>query len=315
MDQDSAHMVAASKVPMLKPGEFKIWRMRIEQYIKMTDYALWKVIKNAVTLPKHKLWKLKFNSIKNAKQLLEAVEKRFGGNAATKKTQRNLLKKQHKNFTASSSEMLDQTFGRLQKLVYEPEVKGMSSSSSSTQNMAFVSSSNNNSSSINGEVNTAQAVNTANGVFTASTQVNAAYSTNINNLSDVVIFSFFATQPNSPQLVYEDLEQIHPDDMEEIDLRWQMTILVSCHGLDGYVWSDQAEEWPNYALMAFSSSSSDSKLVFYSFDEFVNNPVAKKCEAKSSDEEPKVDRKNDDALIIEEWVSDNEEENVSQPKT
>ncbi|GKF56282.1 hypothetical protein Tco_0166622 [Tanacetum coccineum] len=35
---------------------------------------------------------LKFNSIKDAKQLLEAVEKRFGGNAASKKTQRNLLK-------------------------------------------------------------------------------------------------------------------------------------------------------------------------------------------------------------------------------
>ncbi|GKB56194.1 hypothetical protein Tco_0912380 [Tanacetum coccineum] len=107
---------------------------------------------------------------------------------------------QYENFTAPSSEMLDQTFDRLQNLmsqldildeklsqedvnqkllrslspewnthavvwrnkadldtmsmddlynnlkVYEPEVKGMSSSSSSTQNMAFVSSSNNNTS-------------------------------------------------------------------------------------------------------------------------------------------------------------------------
>ncbi|GKF71210.1 hypothetical protein Tco_0207324, partial [Tanacetum coccineum] len=34
---------------------------------------------------------LKFNSIKDAKKLLEAVEKRFGRNAATRKTQRNLL--------------------------------------------------------------------------------------------------------------------------------------------------------------------------------------------------------------------------------
>nr|GEZ52516.1 ribonuclease H-like domain-containing protein [Tanacetum cinerariifolium] len=59
---------------------------------------------------------LNFNSIKNAMQLLEAIEKRFGGTAATKKTQRNLLKQQYKNFTASSSEMLDQTFDRLQKL-------------------------------------------------------------------------------------------------------------------------------------------------------------------------------------------------------
>ncbi|GKE93521.1 hypothetical protein Tco_1574616, partial [Tanacetum coccineum] len=56
---------------------------------------------------------LKFNSIKDAKSLLQAVEKRFRGNTATKKTQRILLKSQYENFTASSSEVLDQTFNRL----------------------------------------------------------------------------------------------------------------------------------------------------------------------------------------------------------
>nr|GEY03835.1 hypothetical protein [Tanacetum cinerariifolium] len=35
--------------------------------------------------------------------------------------------------------------------------------------------------------------------------------------------------------------------------------LVSCDGLGGYDWSDQAEEGPNYALMAYTSLSSDSK--------------------------------------------------------
>ncbi|GJR57970.1 putative ribonuclease H-like domain-containing protein [Tanacetum coccineum] len=499
MDQDSAHMVAASKVPMLKPSEYEIWRMRIEQYIQMIDYALWEVIENGATLPKTTTvegvvtvmpittaeekaqrrlevkarstlmmgipneHQLKFNSIKDAKKLLEAVEKRFGGNAATRKTQRNLLKQQYENFTAPSSEMLDQTFDRLQKLVsqlelldeklsqedvnqkllrslspewnthavvwrnkadldtmsmddlynnlkvYEPEVKGMSSSSSSTQNMAFVSSSNNNTSSTN------EAVNTAHGVSTASTQVNAANSTNIDNLSDAVICAFFASQPNSPQLVHEDLQQIHPDDMEEMDLRWQMAIaprnqdnknkessrrsvpvetstsiaLVSCDGLGGYDWSDQAEEGPNYALMAFSSDSevisreiairislrkkietvkkerdgiqlnvdkfehaskSVNKLIecqivdnckkglgyenynavppsytrnfmpptpnlsFTGLDEFVNELVVENSKAMSSKEEPKVVRKNDDAPCIEEWVSDDEEEDVSQSK-
>nr|GEX34332.1 hypothetical protein [Tanacetum cinerariifolium] len=160
---------------------------------------------------------------------------------------------QYENFIASSSEMLDQTFDRIQNLwnthvvvwrnkasldtmciddlynnlkVYEPEVKRMSSSSSSTQNMAFVFSSNNNTCSTNREVNTVEAVNTAYGVSTASTQVNAAYSTNINNLSDAVIFSFFVSQPNSPQLVHEELEQLHPDDMEEMNLIWQMAMLT-----------------------------------------------------------------------------------------
>ncbi|GKE94300.1 hypothetical protein Tco_1579155, partial [Tanacetum coccineum] len=59
---------------------------------------------------------LKFNSIKDAKKLLEAVEKRFGGNVTTRKTQTNLLNQQYENFTTPSSEMLDQTFDRLQKL-------------------------------------------------------------------------------------------------------------------------------------------------------------------------------------------------------
>nr|GEV76526.1 ribonuclease H-like domain-containing protein [Tanacetum cinerariifolium] len=122
------------------------------------DYALWEVIKNGDTLPITKVMKgvmtkmpittieekaqrrlgvkarstlmmgipnehqLKFNSIKDAKKLLETIEKRFGGNAATKKSQRNLLKQQDENFTAPSSEMLDQTFYMLQKLVSQLEL-------------------------------------------------------------------------------------------------------------------------------------------------------------------------------------------------
>ncbi|GKF94017.1 hypothetical protein Tco_0283717, partial [Tanacetum coccineum] len=133
IDQNSAHMVAASKVPMLKPGKYEIWRMRTEQYIQMIDYALWEVIENGATLLKTKIiegvmtqipittakekaqrrldmkarstlmmgipneHQLKFNSIKDAKKLLEAVEKRFSGNKATIKTQRNLLKQQYEN--------------------------------------------------------------------------------------------------------------------------------------------------------------------------------------------------------------------------
>ncbi|GJR16705.1 ribonuclease H-like domain-containing protein [Tanacetum coccineum] len=129
---------------------------------------------------------------------MEAVEKRFVGNAATKKTQRNLLKQQYENFTAPSSEMLDQTFDRLQKL---------RASNSST----------------NGAVSTAQAVNTTNGVSAANTKVNDS---NIDNLSDAVICAFLASQPNNPQLTHEDLQQIHPNDLEEMDLRWQMAMLT-----------------------------------------------------------------------------------------
>ncbi|GKB54153.1 hypothetical protein Tco_0904906 [Tanacetum coccineum] len=69
---------------------------------------------------------LKFNSIKDDKSFLQTIEKRFGGNAATKKTQKNFLKQQYENFTASSSEVLDQTFDRLQKLIIQFEIHGES---------------------------------------------------------------------------------------------------------------------------------------------------------------------------------------------
>nr|GFA39468.1 hypothetical protein [Tanacetum cinerariifolium] len=48
----------------------------------------------------------------------------------------------------------------------------------------------------------------------------------INNLSDVVIYYFLASQPNSPQLAREDLEQINPDDLEEMDLHWEIAMLT-----------------------------------------------------------------------------------------
>ncbi|GKG19198.1 hypothetical protein Tco_0376297, partial [Tanacetum coccineum] len=55
-----------------------------------------------------------------------AIENRVGGNAATKKTQWNLLKQQYENFTTTSSEVLDQTFDRLQKRISQLEIHGES---------------------------------------------------------------------------------------------------------------------------------------------------------------------------------------------
>ncbi|GJT19419.1 hypothetical protein Tco_0878125 [Tanacetum coccineum] len=103
MDQDFAHMVVAYKVPMLKPGEYEIWRMRIEQYIHMINYALWEVIENGIPI-EHQF---KFNSIKDAKLLMEAIEKRFGRNAATKNSRKSLKEAIWKNFTAHARDCLD----------------------------------------------------------------------------------------------------------------------------------------------------------------------------------------------------------------
>ncbi|GJW95374.1 hypothetical protein Tco_0175046 [Tanacetum coccineum] len=210
MDQDSVHMVAASKVPMLKLGEYELWRIRMEQYIQMVDYSLWEVIKNGNAPLITKL-------VKGVETIIapsiaeEKTKRRFGGNAATKKTRRNLLKQQYEKFTASSSEVLVQTFDRLQKLISQLEIHGESISQEDV---------NQNTSITNG------AVNTAHSVTTNSTQATAINSTTINNLSDVVICAFFASQPNNPKLNNKGLQQINPGDLVKMDLRWQMAMLT-----------------------------------------------------------------------------------------
>nr|GFB09878.1 hypothetical protein [Tanacetum cinerariifolium] len=208
----------------------------------MTDYSLWKVILNgnsptptrivngvvqviAPTTAEQRLAKknelkargtllmalpdkhpLKFNIYKHAKSLMEAIEKRFEINKETKK----------RNKAGLEEQSLDDLFNNLK--IYEAEVKGSSSSSHNTQNIAFVSSNNTDS--------TYESVNDVPSVFDASSTAPVSTLPNVDSLSHAVIYSFFASQSNSPQLENEDLNQINTDYLEEIDLKWQMAILT-----------------------------------------------------------------------------------------
>nr|GEV95411.1 ribonuclease H-like domain-containing protein [Tanacetum cinerariifolium] len=91
--------------------------------------------------------------------------------------------------------------------------------------------------------------------------------------------------------------------------------LVSCDGLGGYDWSDQAKERPtNYALMAYSTpsaSSSDFEVSAW-LEELFNEPKTKKSKDKSNEVQPESVRKHNDAPIIKDWVSDDEEEEVEK---
>ncbi|GJR03645.1 hypothetical protein Tco_0526629 [Tanacetum coccineum] len=73
---------------------------------------------------------LKFNTYKDAKSLMQAIENRFGGNTATKNRQKNLLKQQYENFAASNTEVIDQTYERLQKLISQLEMHAFLSTGS-----------------------------------------------------------------------------------------------------------------------------------------------------------------------------------------
>ncbi|GKG46379.1 hypothetical protein Tco_0501225, partial [Tanacetum coccineum] len=54
---------------------------------------------------------------------------------------------------------------------------------------------------------------------TASTNNNTA------NLSDATVYAFLANHPHGSHLVHKDLEQIHEDDLEEMDLKWELALL------------------------------------------------------------------------------------------
>ncbi|GJT94274.1 hypothetical protein Tco_1083119 [Tanacetum coccineum] len=115
---------------------------------------------------------LKFNSCKDAKTLMQAIQIRFG--------------------VRVKGDILAQPQTHL--------------------NVAFLSS------TIKALKNSAtRVVNSALGINTASTQCTTDSSTTVENLSDAMIYSFFAIQPSILQLNNKDLQQIDPDELEE---RW-----------------------------------------------------------------------------------------------
>ncbi|GJX90561.1 hypothetical protein Tco_0343887 [Tanacetum coccineum] len=274
MEAVSTPMVVAAKLPVLNPGEFELYKMRIKQYFLMTDYALWEVILNGDSPPpkrtvdgveqtyppttteeklarKNELkargtllmalpneHQLKFNSYKSANSLMEAIEKRFGGNKESKKVQKTLLKQQYENFNGKSSEGLDQIYDRLQKLISQLEIHGetisqedvnlklLRSLPSEWKTHTLIWRNKPDLETLSMDDFTNEAVKTAHGVSAANSKNNASTLPNVDSLSDAVIYSFFASQSNSSQLDNEDLKQIDPDDLEEMDLKWQMAMLT-----------------------------------------------------------------------------------------
>nr|GEX92628.1 hypothetical protein [Tanacetum cinerariifolium] len=237
-----------AKIPVLDTGKFKQWQLRIQQYLQHEHYALWEVIESrdsyvvpadttttdktsgeksrrTVTLTTEDIQRkkndvkarttlllslpgehqLRFSKYKTAKELWATILKTFDGNEATKKTKKNLLKQQYGKFKAGGSETLEQTFNRLQVIVGQLqsdldtislddlynhlkvyELEVQKKTEPHSQNMAFISSAKH--SSRNEDGNTAC-------VPTASTNVPTAS------------------------------DSIDEDDMEEMDIKWNMALL------------------------------------------------------------------------------------------
>nr|GEU72247.1 hypothetical protein [Tanacetum cinerariifolium] len=288
-------------------------KMRIEQYFLMTGYSFWEVILNgdspiptrvidgvvqlvAPTTAEQRLARknklkargtllmalpdkhhLKFNIHKDAKTLMEAIEKRFGGK---KKTKKKLISQLEifgeslsqedinlkflrslpaewrtytliwRNKTDLEDQSLDDLFNSLK--IYEAEVKSSSSVSTSTQNIAFVSSQNTDS--------TNESVSDVASVYAASTKVPVSAIPNVDTLSDAVVYSFFARgffKRHEGILELMKLLQL-----SLICQTWSATTATGEGTLQesaGHLRTqEEEEELTNYALMAFTSSSSSS---------------------------------------------------------
>nr|GEY19588.1 hypothetical protein [Tanacetum cinerariifolium] len=210
-------------------------------------------------LPKYQSWtqenlsngNLEYNNIfnmnimpygskyKTAQELWAAILKTFGGNEATKKTKKNLLKQQYGNFKAEGSETLEQTLApewlmhmivwrnrsdldtmSLDDLynhlkVYESEVQKKSKPNS--QNMAFISSAKHNSG--NEEVNIASGSTASINVSTTSANIR------VSSISQDTACAYIASQSSGFQIKFEDINQIDEDDMEDMDIKWNMVLL------------------------------------------------------------------------------------------
>ncbi|GJT12722.1 ribonuclease H-like domain-containing protein [Tanacetum coccineum] len=300
-------MVAASKAPMLKPENG-----------------------NAPLITK---------VVEGVETTIAEEKAQRRGNAATKKTQRNLLKQQYENFTASSSVVLDQTFDRLQKLIsqleilgesisqediYEPEVKGTSSSSTNTQNIAFVSS--NSTSGTNG------AVNTAHGATTASTQL--------------LLWQMAMLTMRARRFLKNTRRKFFVNGIETIGFDKSKVECYNCHKRGHFARECRAprnqenrnreitrrvvpvETTTSNALVSCDGSGNfmppKPDLSFSGLEEFVNEPIVSEptvkkpvvetSKAKARVDKPKVVRKNFGPPLIEDWISNSKDEAESKPK-
>ncbi|GKC96837.1 ribonuclease H-like domain-containing protein, partial [Tanacetum coccineum] len=235
---------ALAKLPMLKLGEYEMWEIRIKQYFQIQDYALWEVIENGnswvpipvtapesgpsttlkMTVPSTAEEKIcKKNDVKAQSLLLMALPNEhqltFNQYVDAQSMHQKLVSRLAILGVVTPLKDLNVKFLRRLPSEWDThKVKRTVAANNDDMNMAFLTTSSSSS------TNTINTVNT--GVSTGTTKVNTASTeTSTASFSDAIVYAFMSTQPQGSQLVHEDLEQLHNDDLEEMDLKWNMALL------------------------------------------------------------------------------------------
>ncbi|GJW11540.1 uncharacterized mitochondrial protein-like protein [Tanacetum coccineum] len=215
MEFESAHSNTTAKLPILKLGEYEMWVIRIKQYFQVQDYALWEVIKNGnlwVSVPQTtqengtSVTKIQYN---DAKTMFATIETRFGG-------------------------ILDPSINRLQKIVSRLVILGVIITQEdlnskflsrlppewNTHVVVWMNKA---------EIETMSIVDLYNNFKIVEQSVKkyvGASSVSTPSFSDNVVYAFMVENPNGSNLLQQDLEKIHVDDMEAMDLKWQLSLLI-----------------------------------------------------------------------------------------
>ncbi|GKC80169.1 hypothetical protein Tco_1130943 [Tanacetum coccineum] len=225
MEFESTNSGTTAKLPILKLGEYEMWVIRIKQYFQIQDYALWEVIENGdswVSVPQtnrrmvHLVTKMSIPVIAEEKDKIRKNDVK----ASYKENSDDILKHIIENFSCIKilklkilrslppewnthvvvwmnkadieTMSIDDLYNNFK--IIEQDVKKSVGASSGAQNLAFMTAP---STSSTNDVNTA---NPAYEVSTVSPNINTA----------------------CPQ---QYLEQIHEDDLEAMDLKWQLSLL------------------------------------------------------------------------------------------
>ncbi|GJY73903.1 putative ribonuclease H-like domain-containing protein [Tanacetum coccineum] len=233
--KESIKSNTTAKLPMLKLGEYEMWVIRIKQYFQVQEYALWEVIENGnswVSIPQT----TQENGTLVTKMSVPITTKE-------KTNKKNDVKARSLLLMALPNEH-QLTFSSRRFLPLEWN----------THVVVWMNKA---------DIETMSIDDLYNNFKIVEQDVKKSVVSNA-NFSDNVVYAFMVKNPNGSNLLQQDLEQIHKDDLEAIDLKWQLSLLSMRakrasrnqeYGV-GFDWSDMAEEQvqTNMALMVFSNS-------------------------------------------------------------